>query len=140
MYLEVCNHEVPLVMSPVMQATGWQIVQIWVWLHLMLTSAYLPKELDEKVAELLFQVVGTEIFFPVVTWISPGVPSAGFTRHKKSELRAPSNGSEVRGAGLTPHKKSTPRPCGMGSFSASPTELIDFRHDVPSSHLTPRRL
>ena len=24
-----------------------------------------------------------------------------------------------------------------GSFSASPTELIDFRHDVPSSHLTP---
>ena len=27
-----------------------------------------------------------------------------------------------------------------GSFSASPTELIDFRHDVPSSHLTPRRL
>ena len=33
----------------------------------------LLKELDEKVAELLFQVVGTEIFFPVVTWISPGV-------------------------------------------------------------------
>ena len=27
-----------------------------------------------------------------------------------------------------------------GSFSASPTELTDFRHDVPSSHLTPRRL
>ena len=62
----------------------------------------------------------------VVTWISPGVPSAGFTRHKKSELRAhqmarkfevpgsprtkiraelSSNGSDVRPAGLTPHKK-----------------------------------
>ena len=27
-----------------------------------------------------------------------------------------------------------------GSFSAPPTELIDFRHDVPDSHLTPRRL
>ena len=26
MCLEVCNHEVPLVMSPVMQATGWRIV------------------------------------------------------------------------------------------------------------------
>ena len=33
-------------------------------------------------AELHFQVLGTEIFFLVVTWISPGVPSAGFTRHK----------------------------------------------------------
>ena len=26
MYLEVYDHEVPLVISPVMQATGWQIV------------------------------------------------------------------------------------------------------------------
>ena len=48
----------------------------------------LPKELDEKVAELHFQVLSTEFFFPVVTWISPGVPSAGSTRHKKSTLRA----------------------------------------------------
>ena len=40
LYLEVCNHEVPLVMSPVMQATGWQIVDTWVQLHLMLTFAY----------------------------------------------------------------------------------------------------
>ena len=31
MFLEVVNdHEVPLVMSPVMQATGWQIVHTWV--------------------------------------------------------------------------------------------------------------
>ena len=28
-YPEVCNHEVPLVMSPVMQATGWRIVLTW---------------------------------------------------------------------------------------------------------------
>ena len=48
----------------------------------------LPKELDEKVAELHFQVLSTKFFLPVVTWISPGVPSAGFTRHKKSTLRA----------------------------------------------------
>ena len=87
-YLEVCVHEVPLGMSPVIQATGRRIVHNWVWLHLMLTSAYWPKELDEKVAVLHFQVLGTELFFPVVTWISPGVASAGFTRHKKSELRA----------------------------------------------------
>ena len=46
----------------------------------------LPKELDEKVAELHFQVLSTKFFLPVVTWISPGVPSAGFTRYKKSEL------------------------------------------------------
>ena len=39
-YLKVCKHEVPLVMSPVMQATEWQIVHIWVWLHLMLPFAY----------------------------------------------------------------------------------------------------
>ena len=40
MYLEVCVLEVPLVMSPVIQATGWQIVHILVWPHLMLTFAY----------------------------------------------------------------------------------------------------
>ena len=53
----------------------------------------LPKELDEKVAELHFQVLSTEFFFPVVTWISPGVPSAGFTRHKKIHAEPLSNGS-----------------------------------------------
>ena len=36
----VCDHEVLLVMSPVMQATGWRIVDFWVQLHLMLTFAY----------------------------------------------------------------------------------------------------
>ena len=30
-YLEVCDHEVPLVMSPVIQATGRRIVHNWVW-------------------------------------------------------------------------------------------------------------
>ena len=35
MYLEVCDHEVPLAMSPVMQATEHTRVQ----LHLMLTLA-----------------------------------------------------------------------------------------------------
>ena len=39
-YLEVCDHEVPLVMSPVMQATAWRIVHTWVWLHLTFTFAY----------------------------------------------------------------------------------------------------
>ena len=102
---------------------------------IVFVAFFLPKELGEKVAELHFQVLGAEIFFLVVTWISPGVPSAGFTRHKKSELRAnqmarkfdvpgsprtkiraelSSNGSDVRPAGLTPHKKSTPRSYGMG--------------------------
>ena len=64
----------------------------------------LPKELDEKVAELLFQVVGTELFFLVVTWISPGVPSAGFTRHKKSELRAHQMARKFEVPGVTSHK------------------------------------
>ena len=39
-YLEVYDHEVPLVISPVMQATGCQIVHTWVWFHLILTFAY----------------------------------------------------------------------------------------------------
>ena len=37
---EWCDHEVLLVMSPVIQATGWRIVDTWVQLHLMLTFAY----------------------------------------------------------------------------------------------------
>ena len=36
----MCDHEVLLVMSPVMQPTGWRIVDTWVQLHLMLTFAY----------------------------------------------------------------------------------------------------
>ena len=34
LYLEVCDHEVPLGMSPVIQATGRRIVHTWVSLHL----------------------------------------------------------------------------------------------------------
>ena len=33
LYLEVLNYEVPLVMSPVIQATGQRFVHNWVWLH-----------------------------------------------------------------------------------------------------------
>ena len=40
MFPVVNDHEVPLVMSPVMQATGWQIVHTWVWFHLMFTFTY----------------------------------------------------------------------------------------------------
>ena len=43
-YLEVCNHEVPLVMSPVMQATEWQIVHTWVWFQ--------PSDLDVEVGSV----------------------------------------------------------------------------------------
>ena len=35
----LCDHEVLLVMSTVIQATGWQIVHILVWPHLMLSFA-----------------------------------------------------------------------------------------------------
>ena len=42
---EVCNHKVPRVTSPMMQATGWRIVLIWVWLHSLLTSAYFGEPL-----------------------------------------------------------------------------------------------
>ena len=37
----------------------------------------LPKELDEEVAELHFQVLGRSFYLLVFTWISPGVQSAG---------------------------------------------------------------
>ena len=36
----LCDHEIPLVMSPMIQATGWQIVHILVLPHLMLSFAY----------------------------------------------------------------------------------------------------
>ena len=81
-----------------------------------------------------------------------GVPSAGFTRHKKSELRAhqmarkfevpgsprtkiraalSSNGSDVRPAGLTPHKKIDAEVLWNG---------ISGRREGPGSHerLPPR--
>ena len=40
MHLEVCDHEVLLVLSPMMQATGFGTVHTGVWLHLMFTFAY----------------------------------------------------------------------------------------------------
>ena len=48
LYLAVLNYEVPLVMSLVIQATGRRIVHNWVWLHLMLTSAYCRKSSMRK--------------------------------------------------------------------------------------------
>ena len=84
MHPTVWDHEVPLVMSQVIQATGRRILHTWVVAPLDVDLRILPKELDVKVEELLFQVVGTEIFFPVVTWISPDVRGAGSTSDKKS--------------------------------------------------------
>ena len=43
----LCDHEVPLVMSPVIQTTGWQIVHILVWPHLMLSFAYSGEPLPD---------------------------------------------------------------------------------------------
>ena len=40
MHPRVWDHEVPLVMSQVIQATGQRIVHTWVWLHLLLTFIY----------------------------------------------------------------------------------------------------
>ena len=48
MYPGVYDHEVPLVMSPVLQATGWRMVLTWVWLHLVLTFAYLGNHINQQ--------------------------------------------------------------------------------------------
>ena len=54
----------------------------------------------------------------------------------RTKIRAElsSNGSDVRPAGLTPHKKPRRGLMEWGSFSSSPADLIDFRHDVSGSH------
>ena len=53
----LCDREVPLVMSPVIQATGWQIVHILVRPHLMLSFAYsgepLPTHCSTKFTTVL---------------------------------------------------------------------------------------
>ena len=53
----LCDREVPLVMSPVFQATGWQIVHILVWPHLLLSFAYsgdpLPTHCSTKFTTVL---------------------------------------------------------------------------------------
>ena len=54
-YLEVCDHEVPLGMSPVIQATGRRIVHTWVSLHVMLTFAYLGNHIKPIVGRSIMQ-------------------------------------------------------------------------------------
>ena len=54
-YLEVFIHEVPLVISPVIQATGRRIVHNWVWFHLMLTSAHCRKSSMRKLQNCTFK-------------------------------------------------------------------------------------
>ena len=58
-YLEVCDHEVPLGMFPVFQATGRRIVHNWVWLHLMLTSANCRESRHHQASALSVTVVVT---------------------------------------------------------------------------------
>ena len=58
-HLEVCVHEVPLVMSPVMQAMGWQNVHILVLLHVYEYSKKAVQELTGYHFERVPVVVST---------------------------------------------------------------------------------
>ena len=85
MYLECAIMKVPLVMSPVMQATGWQIVHTWVWLHLMLTFAYsgepLPTHCSTKFTTVLRGSDGVGVLRHDSMGIFASSPPGGVTPH-----------------------------------------------------------
>ena len=87
-HLEVCDHEVPLVMSPVIQATGRRIVHNWLWLHLMLTSAYCRKSSMRKLRNCTCKYSVRRFSFRSSRGFRRVSPVRGSPGTKKSELRA----------------------------------------------------
>ena len=87
-----------------LQETGACAVWLRYWLE---TSAYknevylLATQFDEKVAELHFQELGTQLCLHVNF---AGCPQCGVHPAQKIRAESASNGSELRSAGFTPHK------------------------------------
>ena len=133
-YLEVCVHEVPQVMSPVMQATGLQNVHIWVLLHLMFSFTYSGEPLRQSCVVLLVLRLAACFhgdFRVLATWRGDSALSSETSKNARQwhfiRAEGSSNGSDVRGAGSTSDKKSTPI-----SY-----EILDFAefHDSARAHL-----
>ena len=94
-YLEVFNYEVPLVMCPVIQATGRRIVHTWVWLHLMLTFAYSGQPLPTHCSTQFTSVLrGSRV---LATWRSDSALSSESSKNARQwhfiRAEGSSNGS-----------------------------------------------
>ena len=81
LYLEVLNSEFPLVMSPVIQATGRRNVHHWFWFHLMLTSAFCRQSSLRKLRNCTFKYSVRSFSFRSSRGFRRVSPV--FTRHKK---------------------------------------------------------
>ena len=108
-YLEVCDHVVPLVMSPVMQATGWRIVHSWVWLHLMLTFAYsgepLPTHCSTKFTTVFVALMVSASCGMIPSGFSASSPPSGVTPHSARKVQivsASGISSELRAHRIAP--------------------------------------
>ena len=102
MCIWLCDHEVPLEMSPVMQATGWQIVHNW--LHLMLTFVYSGEPLPTRCRTMFTTVLrgsdgvdSTGIFASFATWRSDSALSSESSKNARQwhfiRAEGSSNGS-----------------------------------------------
>ena len=107
-YLKVCKHEVPDVMSPVMQATRLRIVEN----SILLVIGYRSHSSATRNCGFFLSLPGVDVitmrspgptcpysvpsdFQDRAAWISLGVSIAGLTRHKKIRAESSSNGSEI---------------------------------------------
>ena len=95
LYLEVLNYEFPLVMSPVIQATGRRIVHNWFWFHLMLTSAYCRKSSLRKLRNCTFKYSVRSFSFRSSRGFRRVSPVRG-SPGTKIRAEGSSNGSDVR--------------------------------------------
>ena len=126
MCIWLCDHEVPLEMSPVMQATGWQIVHNW--LHLMLIFVYsgepLPTRCRTKFTTVLRGSHGVDSM-----GIFASSPPGGVTPHSARKVQImPASGisSELRAHQMAPDgvvAHSIP-PAGVVAHSSPPAGVL----------------
>ena len=104
MHPRVWDHEVPLVMSQVIQATDGGFCTLGSWLHLMFTFTYC--------GEPLFCSAFHGDFRLFATWRSDSALGSESSKNARQwhfiRAEGSSNGSDVRGAGSTSDEKSTP--------------------------------
>ena len=112
----LCDHEVPLVMSPVMQATGLQIV--YNWLHLMLTFVYsgepLPTRCTTKITAVLRGFDGVDSM-----GIFASSPPGGVTPHSTRKVQ------KMPASGISSELRAHQMPSGgVVAHSIPPAEVL----------------
>ena len=123
MHLEVCDHEVLLVMSPVLQVTGWRIVHTWVQLHLMLTFAYsggpLPTHCSTKFTTVMSGSDGVGVLRHDSMTIFASSPPGGVTPHSARKVqKMPASGISFE---LRAHQMA---PGGVVTHSSPPAGVV----------------